>query len=113
MDERRFVMTKSIRRFLALGLVLALGLAFSGAAFAAESAPAAKVNINTATAEQLEALPGVGAKLAARIVEYRQKSGSFKTTQELMNVQGVGEKSFAKLQPHLTVGEAPRSGGSR
>jgi competence protein ComEA len=109
-------MTKVIRRFLALGLALALalGLAFSGTVLAAQAAaPAAKVNINTATAEQLEALPGVGAKLAARIVAYRQKSGSFKTTEELMNVQGVGERSFAKLQPFLTVGEAPRNGTSR
>ena len=67
------------------------------------------MNINTATAAQLEAVPGIGAKLAARIVEYRQKSGAFKTTQELLNVQGVGEKSLTKLQPYLTVGDAPRS----
>jgi competence protein ComEA len=52
-------------------------------------------------------LPGVGPKLGARIVEYRQKSGgSFKSVQELMNVRGIGEKNFAKLQPHLTTGEA-------
>ena len=66
---------------------------------AAKPAPAGKVNINTATAEQLTALPGIGAKLAARIVEHRQKSGAFKSVQELMNVKGVGEKNFAKLEP--------------
>ena len=71
---------------------------------AAKPAPAGKVNINTATAQQLSELPGVGEKLAARIVEYRQKSGGFKTVQELMNVQGIGEKNFASMQPHLTVG---------
>jgi competence protein ComEA len=64
----------------------------------------AVININTASAEQLEALPGVGAKVAARIVDYRQKKGPFKKIEELMNVQGIGEKSFLKLKPQVTVG---------
>ena len=55
----------------------------------------------------------MGAKLAARIVEFRQKSGAFKTAQDLMNVKGVGEKNFQKIQGYLTVGDAPRSGASR
>ena len=96
----------NVKRIVALGLALALSfLASAGVAMAAaKQAPAGKVNINTATAQQLSELPGVGAKLAARIVEYRQKSGGFKAAQELMNVQGVGEKNFARLQPHLPVG---------
>jgi len=61
------------------------------------------VNINTASAAELEALPGVGAKTAARIVEYRQKNGPFKKVEELMNVRGVGEKNFLKLKPQITV----------
>ena len=71
---------------------------------AAKPAPAGKVNINTATAQQLTALPGVGEKLAARIVEYRQKQGGFKNVSELMNVQGLGEKNLAKIQAYLTTG---------
>ena len=66
--------------------------------------PTVQVNINTATAAQLEALPGVGAKTAARIVDYRQKKGAFKKVEELMNVQGIGEKSFLKLKGQVTVG---------
>jgi comEA protein len=62
------------------------------------------VNLNTATAAQLDALPGVGASTAQRIVEYRQKNGSFKKIEELMNVKGIGEKSFLKLKPLITVG---------
>ena len=95
-------------RIVAMGLamVLALGLSSGVALAAAKEAPAGKVNINSASVQQLSALPGVGEKLAARIVEYRQKSGGFKTVQELMNVKGVGEKNFAKLQPFLTAGEA-------
>jgi competence protein ComEA len=72
----------------------------------AKTATAAVVNINTASASALEALPGVGAKTAARIVEYRQKNGPFKKIEELMNVRGVGEKNFLKLKPQLTVAAA-------
>jgi len=61
------------------------------------------VNINTASASDLEGLPGIGAKTAARIVEYRQKNGPFKKVEELMNVQGIGEKNFLKLKAQVSV----------
>ena len=101
----------TLRRFVATGLALAMAaLLVSGPAMAAgKPAPTAKVNLNTASVEQLTTLPGVGPKLAARIVEYRQKSGTFRSTQELMNVQGIGEKNFAKIEAWLSVGEAPRA----
>lgn len=69
--------------------------------------PAAIVNLNTATVQQLETLPGIGAKVAQRIVDYRQKNGPFKKIEELMNVQGIGEKSFLKLRAQLTVSAKP------
>jgi len=73
----------------------------------AKAAPTtAVVNINTASAAELDSLPGIGAKTAARIIEYRQKNGPFKKVEELMNVRGVGEKNFLKLKPQLTVGAA-------
>jgi competence protein ComEA len=65
--------------------------------------PATLINLNTATAAQLESLPGIGARTAERIIEHRQKNGSFKKIEELMNVRGVGEKSFLKLKPLITV----------
>jgi len=75
----------------------------------AKAAPAAVgvVNINTASATDLETLPGIGARTAARIVEYRQKNGPFKKIEELMNVRGVGEKSFLKLKPQISVAAKP------
>jgi len=89
-----------------LAIAIALMASLGTVSAAAKAAPAGKVNVNTATAEQFAVLPGVGVKLGARIVEYRQKSGGFKSVEELMNVRGIGEKNFAKIQPHLTTGEA-------
>jgi competence protein ComEA len=70
---------------------------------------AAPVNLNTATADQLAAIPGVGPKMADRIIAYREKNGGFKKVEDLMNVSGVGEKSFLKMKPLITV-TAPRPG---
>jgi competence protein ComEA len=61
------------------------------------------LNVNTASAAELEELPGIGPATAARIVEYRQKNGSFKKVEDLMNIRGIGEKSFLKLKPLITV----------
>ena len=93
------------QRIVATGLALVLALVVSsGLAIAAgKPAPSGKVNINTATAQQLTVLPGVGEKLAARIVDYRQKAGGFKNVSKLMNVQGIGEKNLAKIQAFLTT----------
>ncbi|MCM2254596.1 MAG: helix-hairpin-helix domain-containing protein [Vicinamibacteria bacterium] len=97
----------------ALAFVFALGLAAPALADA-KPAPAAKVNINQATVQQLATLPGVGEKLAGRILEQRTKQGSFKTVQELLNVKGIGDKNFERLEPFVTVGDpAARAGGSR
>ena len=59
-------------------------------------------NINTATARQLDLLPGVGEKAAERIIAYRSKA-PFKRVEELRNVKGIGAKKLAKMKPHLAV----------
>ena len=69
----------------------------------AKPAVRAVINLNSASVAELQALPGIGAKTAARIVEYRQKNGPFKKIEELMNVRGVGEKNFLKLKEQITV----------
>ena len=63
-----------------------------------------KLNINTATASQLEALPGVGPVLAERIVAYRQASGAFTTTEQLLLVEGIGENLLETLSDYITTG---------
>lgn len=63
----------------------------------------ALVNLNTADAEILETLPGVGSVTAKRIIAYRDSIGAFRTKEELMQVDGIGEKTFEKLQDFITV----------
>lgn len=92
-------------------VALALSLCCAATPYAQTERPAtrptaeasAPLNLNTATQAQLEALPGIGASTAMRILEYRQKNGGFKKIEDLMNVRGVGEKSFLKLKPLITV----------
>lgn len=62
------------------------------------------ININTATAAQLETLPRIGPAMAQRIVEYREANGPFKTIEELQNVPGIGPATFNGLKDLITVG---------
>lgn len=94
-----------------LAILVAGQLALVAQSAAPAKAAAAVVNLNTATVEQLDALPGIGKAMATRIVEYRQKNGAFKKVEDLMGVRGIGEKNFLKLKPLLTVG-TPKAAAS-
>ena len=61
------------------------------------------VNPNTATSEQLEAIPGIGPQMAERIVVYRQEHGYFATLEDLRKVSGVGPSTYKKIEPYLTL----------
>lgn len=63
----------------------------------------ALVNLNTATLDQLDALPGVGPVLAQRILDWRAEHGGFRSVDDLNSVSGIGDTSFAKLRPLVTV----------
>lgn len=94
-------------------VVLFAGIAVAVSAQALPAAPTSKqtkekpsvavVNINTATSTELQTLPGIGASTATRILDYRQKNGGFKKVEDLMNVRGIGEKTFLKLKPLITL----------
>jgi competence protein ComEA len=92
------IMMNVVKRLVCVSLlVLALSIgSFSAMAFE-------KLNINTATVEQLVEVKGIGEVLAKRIVEYRQAQGEFKSLDELENVKGFGEKTLEKLLPYLIV----------
>ena len=63
----------------------------------------AKVNINTADAEQLATLPGIGSVKAEAIVKYRKDNGKFKSINELKDVKGIGDKMIEKITPEVTI----------
>ncbi|MCA1621638.1 MAG: helix-hairpin-helix domain-containing protein [Acidobacteria bacterium] len=63
---------------------------------------ASPININKATRQELERLPGIGPALAARIVEHRERYGSFRRVEHLLLVRGISERRFRQLRPHVT-----------
>ena len=68
-----------------------------------EATKEGKVNINTATVEELKTLKGVGEKKAEAIIEYRKKNGSFQTKEDLMKVRGIGKKLFESFQERIAT----------
>jgi len=87
-----------LKTLAALAFCLALPLC------AGEQVPAKPININSAGVTELMQLPKVGQKAAERIVSFRKQNGNFKRIEEIMNVKGIGEKSFSTLKPYLTLG---------
>jgi competence protein ComEA len=99
-------MTSTLTRVTLVALLLLLPAAHTRAQEPAKSAPAAAaVNLNSATVAELETLPGIGPRAAQRILEFRSKNGGFKKVEDLMKIQGIGERSFLKLKPLVTVGK--------
>ncbi len=80
--------------------IVALLLAFSLSSFAAD-----KININTASADELQLLNGVGPSTANAIVQYREQNGSFGSVDDLANIKGIGEKKVANIAENATVSD--------
>ena len=70
---------------------------------AKKALPTGKININTASENELQKLPKVGPAMAKRIIEYRNSVKSFKTLEELRNVKGIGPKIFEQIKPYITL----------
>jgi comEA protein len=86
---------------------------FTAGAAGALAAPPAKdegaskstspIDLNKASENQLTEIPGIGPALAKRIVDFRDQNGDFRRVEDLLKVRGIGEKSFQKIRPHVTV----------
>jgi competence protein ComEA len=90
-------------RVLALALLTAFGLALAESSLAEDGSPqlVGTVNINTATPEQLELLPGIGEARAKAVVSMRKQRGGFKSVDELTEVKGIGEAALERLRPFV------------
>jgi comEA protein len=98
-------MTNMKSRRMKIGLVLIVVFVFSflSPLHAQTKTTAKKVNINTANLDELQTLPRIGEKVAQRIIDYREEHGQFKKIEELMKVQGVGEKTFKLIKDKIEV----------
>ena len=90
-------------RVLSLALLTAFGLVLAGSSLAENTSPrlVGTVNINTATPEQLELLPGIGESRANAVVAIRKQRGGFKSVDELTEVKGIGEVALERLRPYV------------
>jgi len=93
---------KSVYSIILMGVLLA-GLS----TVAMASSNAGKIDINHATAAELQQLKGVGEVISERIIAYREESGPFKTVDDIKNVKGIGEKVFEKIKDLIHVGKEP------
>lgn len=97
-----------MKSFMVKGFVFPLVLAFAMLSVLAvpthaEDTTAKKININSASVKELQTLPQIGAVVAQRIVDYREEHGKFSKIEEIMKVKGVGEKTFLKIKPLISV----------
>jgi competence protein ComEA len=102
-------MTKRIRKWSAAAVVVAVALACASGGLAHAAAGTAPkdrpdpVDINSASASDLEKVPGIGPSLSKRIIEFREKNGPYSSVEDLLKIQGIGEKSLARFRDYLTA----------
>src|SRR5260370_37237454 len=84
-----------------------LCLLFGTSAFPKKKPPAKPVNLNTATSEELQQVPGIGPATAEKILQMRKSYGAFKSVDDLLAIRGLGATRLAKMRKYLTVGKPP------
>lgn len=103
-----------MKTFMVKGLVFSLAVAFVLVSLWAvptqeSGSSAKKVDINSASVKELQTLPQIGAVVAQRIVDYREENGRFSKIEDIMKVKGIGEKTFLKIKPLITVGQESKT----
>lgn len=91
------------KSFVAIVLMLVIGFVCQTRICFSATEIDGKVNINTATEDQIALLPGIGPKLATEVVNYRTSNGNFKTIEDIKKVNGVGDKKFEKIKNFVVV----------
>ncbi|NKB87960.1 MAG: hypothetical protein GKS06_07050 [Acidobacteria bacterium] len=81
------------------------------AAFVQQEIPATPIDLNQASLETLQEVPGIGPAMAERILEWRRENGPFEKVEDLLNIRGIGEKTLEKLRPHVKVDDGSAPGG--
>ena len=100
---RRFATPARLSPFTGFWVLFAVLLVCAAASRGQGKPPEKPLDLNTATLEQLQQLPGVGPVTAKRIIEMRQKSGPFRRVEDLLAVRGISKKRLEALRPHVTV----------
>jgi len=96
-------MRKAGARAAACALALGVALAVTPVLAGGETRLSGTVNVNTATAEQLQLLPGIGETRARAVIETRKRRGGFESVEDLLDVKGIGESSLQQMRPYVTV----------
>jgi|SRR5271163_661830 len=100
-------MSSGVSRFLARACFLLLAAyAMPIGLLAKKKPPAAPVNLNTATSEELQLVPGIGPATADKILQMRKSYGAFKSVDDLLAIRGIGPKRLEKMRKYLTVAKA-------
>jgi competence ComEA-like helix-hairpin-helix protein len=95
-------------------VAVALIFVFCGVALAQKKSPPARpLDLNSASAEQLQLVPGIGPKTAAAIVNFRTKSGPFRRVDDLLAIKGISKRKLEELRPYVTVVPPPVAAKSR
>src|SRR5580704_7989798 len=106
MYYRSIMCALRMRTFVSIYLLLAGFCVTSSALFANKKPPPTPINLNTATSEELQLVPGIGPVTAEKILQMRKSYGAFKSVDDLRAVRGIGPKRLEKMRKYLTVGKA-------
>jgi len=101
------------RRRAAIGPVLLLATFLASTAMGQKKPPAVPVDLNTATAAELQQVPGIGPATAKAIIQFRTRSGPFERVEDLLAIRGISSRKLAQMRPYVTLSKPlPRKPGA-